>query len=208
VAIDWGSEPVTPQAAGLGHQPGGGEKALGMPWGVNLRHPPLALAGRLGGMLGAVVQIPVLPMLDTGPHLALGGAVALQLVRDDAPRYRRQPRKELAEKLLGSRLITPPLDQDIEAVPTLIDGPPETMAGRVDRATPLLQIPFVPRSGRWRRHALADACLNCRPQERPASYVRLMPRSTISASTSRSRRPKRKYSQTQWLRQIRRAQVG
>ncbi len=115
---------------------------------------------------------------------------------------------ELAEKLLGSRLITPPLDQDIEAVPTLIDGPPETMAGLVDRATPLLQIPFVPKSGRWRRHALADACLNCRPQERPASYVRLMPRSAISASTSRSRRPKRKYSQTQWLRQIRRAQVG
>jgi hypothetical protein len=111
VAIDWGSEPVTPQAAGLGHQPTGGEKALGMPWGINLRHPPLALAGRLGGMLGAVVQIPVLPMLDTGRHLALGGAVALQLVRDDAPRYRRQPRKELAEKLLGSRLITPPLDQ-------------------------------------------------------------------------------------------------
>jgi hypothetical protein len=26
----------------------------------------------------------------------------------------------------------------------LIDGPPETMAGLVDRATPLLQIPFVP----------------------------------------------------------------
>jgi hypothetical protein len=35
-----------------------------------------------------------------------------------------------------------------------------------------------------------------------------MLRSAISASTSRSRRPKRKYSQTQWLRQIRRAQVG
>jgi hypothetical protein len=40
VAIDWGSEPVTPQAAGLGHQPAGGEKALGMLWELTcgIRH--------------------------------------------------------------------------------------------------------------------------------------------------------------------------
>jgi hypothetical protein len=39
------------------------------------------------------------------------------------------------------------LDQDIAAVPPLIDGPPEIMACLVDRETHRIQRPIVPSSG-------------------------------------------------------------
>jgi hypothetical protein len=46
---------------------------------------PLALAGRLVGILRPVVQIPVLPMFHTGQHLPLRRPIALQCIGDDDP---------------------------------------------------------------------------------------------------------------------------
>jgi len=37
-----------------------------MSWGLEALHPPFSLVRWLVGILGAVVQVAVLPMLDTG----------------------------------------------------------------------------------------------------------------------------------------------
>ena len=50
----------------LGNGAIGGEKGLGMPWGFQALHAPLALAGRLMGILGVIVEIRVLPMFYSG----------------------------------------------------------------------------------------------------------------------------------------------
>jgi hypothetical protein len=49
-------------------------------------HDPLPSSGRLVGILRPVVKAFVLPMLDTGHDLPLGGGVAAQLVGDQHPR--------------------------------------------------------------------------------------------------------------------------
>jgi hypothetical protein len=61
------------------------EEALGMPRGLEALHPLFPLARRLVGVFGAVVEVAVLPMFDTGEDLALGRTVAPQLVGNDHP---------------------------------------------------------------------------------------------------------------------------
>lgn len=46
----------------LGNRAIGGEKALGMSWGLEALPAPLSLAGRLVGILRAVIQVVVLPV--------------------------------------------------------------------------------------------------------------------------------------------------
>jgi hypothetical protein len=55
-----------PSGAGvLGDGPVDGEEPLRVSWGLEPLHPPLSLARRLVGVLGAIVQIAMLPMLHT-----------------------------------------------------------------------------------------------------------------------------------------------
>jgi hypothetical protein len=51
----------------------------------------LPLARRLVGIFRTVVQIAMLPVLDTREHLPLGGTIAWQLIRDDDSRHIGQP---------------------------------------------------------------------------------------------------------------------
>jgi hypothetical protein len=90
-----------------------GQKALGMPGGFEPLHPPLALAGGVMRVLGAVVQIPVLPMFHPRQEFPLGGLIALQFVRDDDPRHVRQPSQQFAEKLLRCLFISTALDEKV-----------------------------------------------------------------------------------------------
>jgi hypothetical protein len=53
------------------------------------------LACGLVRVLGAVVHIPVLPMVRTGQDLPLGGTVALQLIGDEHPWPILAPFKDL-----------------------------------------------------------------------------------------------------------------
>ena len=56
---------------------------MGMAGGLEALHDPLTLAGRLVGILGAVVQIAALAVLHTRQHLALGRAITGELVGDE-----------------------------------------------------------------------------------------------------------------------------
>jgi hypothetical protein len=63
----------------LGNRSICGEKSLRVPWGLKPLHPPLALPGGLMGVFRAVIEIPMLTVLDSRRNLALGGPVVLRL---------------------------------------------------------------------------------------------------------------------------------
>jgi hypothetical protein len=99
------------------------------------------------GILGAVIQIPVLSMLDAGQDLAHGGTVASQLIRDDHSWDLPQALEQFAEELLGCGLVPTALHQDIEHLAILIHGPPQIMPWPLHRQKHLIQMPPIPRAG-------------------------------------------------------------
>ena len=74
-------------------------------------------------ILGAIVQIAVLAMVYTGYDLALGGTVALELVRNDHLGNILAALEQLAEEFLGRFLISVALDQDVQYIAILINCP-------------------------------------------------------------------------------------
>jgi hypothetical protein len=116
-----------------------------MSWGLEALHPPCSLARRLVGILGAVVQVAVLPMLDTGSQVPRRGAVALQLIGDEHPGRVRQAFEQLTEAPLGRVLVPLALPLDIEGVPRLIHGAPEIVPLPPNREKDLIQMPLIAR---------------------------------------------------------------
>jgi hypothetical protein len=64
--IRGGREPVAPRSKVMGNGTIGRKKTLGVPWGFEPTHAPFLLSGRLVGILGAVVEVAVLPVFDAG----------------------------------------------------------------------------------------------------------------------------------------------
>jgi hypothetical protein len=71
-------------------------------------------------------------MLYPWQHLALGRAVALQLVCHDSAGHGREALEELAKKLFCGLLIAPALYQDVEHVIVLVNSTPQVMAHAID----------------------------------------------------------------------------
>jgi hypothetical protein len=65
-----GGKLVASRAEVLRNRPIRGQEALGVTRRLETLHPPFSLAGRLVGILGTIVQIPVLPMCHTGQEFA------------------------------------------------------------------------------------------------------------------------------------------
>jgi hypothetical protein len=127
----------------LGNGTIGRQELLGVSRRFKPLHAPLPLAGGLMGVFGPVVEIAVLPMLDTGQEFPLRCAIAFELVGDDHPWYVGQALEQLAEEFLGGILVPPPLHQDIKDVPFLVHRPPEIVAFTTDREKDLVQVPLV-----------------------------------------------------------------
>ena len=85
----------------------------------------------------------MLPVLDAGHDLPLGGGVALQLVGDEHTRCSTLLLEELAEQALGGLPVAPALDEDIENEAILVDGTPEPMLLPGDADDDLIEVPFV-----------------------------------------------------------------
>gem|GEM_PF-4926792 len=67
----------------------------------------------------------MLPPLPSQQDLALGSSTAFVFVGDKHAWHVGQTCAELAEELLGGRLVAPPLSQGIQHIPTLSDCPPQ-----------------------------------------------------------------------------------
>ena len=65
----------------------GREEALGVAGRLKALQVSLALPGGLVGVLGAIIEIPMLPMFHPWENFTLGGSVALELIGDDDARY-------------------------------------------------------------------------------------------------------------------------
>jgi hypothetical protein len=138
-----GAEEVTSRAEVLHDGTIRREEAVGVTGGFEPLHAPFALARRLMGVLGAIIEIAVLPMFHARQELSLGGSITLQLIRDDDPRSILASFEELAEEFLRGLLVPPALHQDIEDVAVLIDRPPEIMMVTLDCQKDLIQMPLI-----------------------------------------------------------------
>src|SRR3989442_6999071 len=121
-----------------------GQKALGMPRRLQPLHATLPLTRGPMGILTPVVQIATLAVFDPVQNLPFGRAVALQLIRDDDPRYIPQALEQLAQELLRRLLIAPALDQNVEDVVVLVDSAPQVIAFAINRQKHLVEVPLVP----------------------------------------------------------------
>jgi hypothetical protein len=124
-----------------------GEKALGVARRLKPLHAPFPLAGGLVGVLCAVVEVVVLAMLDPREDLALRGAVAFELVRNDHPWYIGQTLEQLAKECLRRLFVPAALDENIEDVAVLVHGPPEIVPFPIDSQKYLVQMLPVARTG-------------------------------------------------------------
>ena len=95
-------------------------------------------------ILGAIVQIAVLAMFHTGHDLALGGTVALELVRDDHAGDIPAALEPLAAEGRCRVLIPSTLDYDLQDSPVLIHRPPQIVACATDREEHRIQVPGLP----------------------------------------------------------------
>jgi hypothetical protein len=113
LAIHSGREEVAPRAEVRHDRAVSGEKTLCVAWGFEVSHAPLTLASGLVRILGTIIQVPMLPMFDTGQELSFRRPITLEFIRHNHPRDVRQPFEQLAEKLLGRGCIAAALHQNI-----------------------------------------------------------------------------------------------
>jgi len=123
----------------------GGEEALGVAGRLEASHASFPLPGGLVGILRPVIESFVSAVLDTRQDFTLGRAIAGQLVGDHHARHVGEILEQTTEELLGGRRVSAALDQDIEDVAVLIDGPPEIVLHPVDADEDLVEVPLVTR---------------------------------------------------------------
>jgi hypothetical protein len=131
----------------LGQRAIGGEKALGLSWGLEALQAPLALAGRLVGKLRAVIHVVVLPVFHPRQDLLFRCIITFPFVGDDDAWNILAAFEELTEERLDGDLTAPSLPQHIEHSPLLVDGPPQVVTYAVNGQKHRIQMPRVPRSG-------------------------------------------------------------
>jgi hypothetical protein len=93
-----------------------------MPRRLEPLHPSLSLTQGLVGVLGAIVQIGVLPMLQARQELPLGRPIAGRLVGTHYPRHIGEPLEQLAEGLLRGSRVPVTSDQGIKDVAATDSG--------------------------------------------------------------------------------------
>src|SRR6476469_9566220 len=94
-----------------------GQEPLDLARRLEALHDALSSPRRLMGVLSPIVEPFVLPVLDGGHDLPLGG--------DQHTRCPALLLKELAEQALGSSPVATALDEGIENEAILVDGTPE-----------------------------------------------------------------------------------
>jgi hypothetical protein len=167
-----------------------------VPRGSNPLQAALPLAGRGMRLLGAVMQIPLLPRCHPGQACLPGRPVAVPCGRDHHPRHVRHPLQARAEHRLRRPLVATALDEHRQTMAVLVDGPPQVVACAMDGPKHLVRVPRIPGAGAPPTELMGRGLPAGPAPIRPASEVRITPRSAISSSTSRELRPKRTERQT------------
>jgi hypothetical protein len=80
----------------------------------------------------SVVLVPLSAVHDRRHHEAVGRRVAAKLVCDQTPWRTALPFQQLTEEAFGRAAIAPGLEEDIDHVAVLVDGPPEILLATAD----------------------------------------------------------------------------
>ena len=118
-------------------------------------------------------------VLNMGQDILLGGGVAPELVGHDHPRHILQATQQLAKEPPGGVGVAPALHQDLQHVPVLVDGAPQTVLIAAHADEHLVQMPLVARPGPAPLSVLA----NCRPKRK--SHVRMVSQLTMTPHAAR-----------------------
>src|SRR5713101_1384712 len=101
------------------------QESLRVSGGFEPPHLSLALAGRLMRDFCSIVLVLLRAVHDGRQHEAVGSRVAAKLVCDQTPWRTALPFQQLPEEAFGRTPIAPGLDEDVDHVAVLVDGPPE-----------------------------------------------------------------------------------
>lgn len=105
-------------------------------------HWPLALPGRLMGVLGPVVKIAALAMSNIGKHEPFGGAVAPKLVGDYDSRFASSTAQEFPKEALRREPVASGLNENINHGSVLIHCTPEIMSETLDLQGDFIEVPL------------------------------------------------------------------
>src|SRR6266566_2199029 len=119
------------------------QESLRVSGGFEPPHLSLALAGRLMGDFRSIVFVLPSAVKDTRHHAPVGRRVAAKLVRDQTPRHTGLPFQQLTEEASCRTPIAPWLDEDVDHIAVLVDGPPEILLATLDVHEQFVQVPGV-----------------------------------------------------------------
>ena len=186
-----------PTGPKVGEMPLNADGTVGVPDRLEAFHRPLALPGRLVGVLGAVVQVLRPAMLHRQHELAVRHLVAGELVGDEHPGHVPQALEQSAEALCGHR-IQARLDQNVERVAVLVDRARQVPLCAVDLDDASSRCHLSPGRRPRRRSSFAYCCPNRSHQARMVSSDTSTPvRASVPAHHGSSTGTM--VSQTQWL---------
>jgi hypothetical protein len=128
----YSSEQVAPHTKEVLHEPVHRQKALGVSDRLEPSHLLLALLCRLMRDLGSVVFVLHRAVDDRRHHDAVRRPITEKLVRDQALRHAALPFQQFPKETRGRTAIAPRLDEDVDHVTVLVDGPPEILTAALD----------------------------------------------------------------------------
>ena len=108
------------------------QESLRLTHRLETAHRTFALPRRLMGKLGSIVRVLTRVMERVRHHLAMRGSVASEFVGDKAPRRSALLLEKPAKEPGRGCLVPPFLEQDIQDLPILINGPKQVTLLSVD----------------------------------------------------------------------------
>src|SRR2546427_10453371 len=134
---------MTPQAKEIPNQSVHRQESLRVSGGFEPSHLSFALAGRLMRDFGSIVLVLRRAVHDRGHHEAVSRRVAAKLVRDQTPWRTALRFQQLPEEAFGGTPVAPWLNEDVDHVAVLVDGPPEIVLATLDIHEQFVQVPGV-----------------------------------------------------------------
>src|SRR5262245_64367211 len=120
-----------------------GTEARGEHQALESLQPSLTLAHGVVRVLDSVVLAPAAEMGDARHDSGFRRGVARQPVGYDGARYHSSSPQELAKEALRGACAPTALNEDVEHLAGIIDGPPEPAAFPVDHQTEFIEVPDV-----------------------------------------------------------------
>ena len=138
-----GPKPMSPNGEQVAHNVVDREEPLGLCRRFETPHVALASARRLVGDYGPVVGVAG-RVVDHGRHdHAVRGTVAPEAIGDQAAGDTAAPLEQLAKEPRGGVAIPVRLEQDVNDLAVLVDGPPEVLTLATNGHEELVEMPRV-----------------------------------------------------------------